>query len=101
MKVLNKHKDMITDNAIYIGRGSKWGNPFKVGKNAGMVWDRNKVCELYEKYADRKFTTSDIAELINKDLVCFCAPKRCHGDYLLLLAKNLCGFMEKHHASKQ
>ena len=30
-KVLNKHHAGIPAGAIYIGRGSKWGNPFRIG----------------------------------------------------------------------
>lgn len=28
--VLNKRNDPITKGAIYVGRPSKWGNPFKI-----------------------------------------------------------------------
>lgn|SRR5579872_1924348 len=28
--VLNKHKTGILAGAVYIGRGSKWGNPFRI-----------------------------------------------------------------------
>ena len=31
-KVLNKYKDGVPTNAVYIGRPSKWGNPFVIGK---------------------------------------------------------------------
>jgi hypothetical protein len=30
-KVLNKHRDGVPAGAVYIGRGSKWGNPFRIG----------------------------------------------------------------------
>jgi len=30
-RVLNKHAAGRHDGAIYIGRGSKWGNPFRIG----------------------------------------------------------------------
>jgi hypothetical protein len=33
-KVLNKHAVGIPADAVYIGRGSKWGNPFKIGSTA-------------------------------------------------------------------
>ena len=33
---------------IYIGRGSKWGNPFKMKNNSKE--ERNRVCDNYEKY---------------------------------------------------
>ena len=83
MAVLNKHRDTIPEDAVYIGRGSKWGNPFKItAKN-----DRDTVCELYKarllnQIADKEITIKELAALHGKDLVCFCAPRRCHGHTL-------------------
>ena len=66
---------------IYIGRGSKWGNPFYMSKES----DRAKVIELYEHYARQKFTKTELQELVGKRLGCHCKPKPCHGDVLLKL----------------
>jgi hypothetical protein len=33
-KVLNNHHTGIPAGAIYIGRGSQWGNPFRIGQDA-------------------------------------------------------------------
>ena len=30
-RVLNKHEVGVPAGAVYIGRGSKWGNPFRIG----------------------------------------------------------------------
>ena len=30
-RVLNKHHVGVPAGAVYIGRGSKWGNPFRIG----------------------------------------------------------------------
>ena len=30
-RVLNKHHSGVPARAVYIGRGSKWGNPFRIG----------------------------------------------------------------------
>lgn len=80
MRVLNKHRDIIPPNATYIGRGSKWGNPFKIGIHG----DRDEVIDLYEEYLlENLELLSCIDELIDKDIWCFCHPKRCHGDVLL------------------
>lgn len=68
---------------VYIGRGSKWGNPFIIGKDG----DRNEVCDKYEAYlAKNKELLKDIHELKGKRLGCYCAPERCHGDLLAMLA---------------
>ena len=33
-RVLNKHKTGVPSGAVFIGRGSKWGNPFHIGAKA-------------------------------------------------------------------
>lgn len=68
---------------VYIGRGSKWGNPFIIGIDG----NRNEVCDKYETYlASRKDLLKCIPELKGKVLGCYCAPNRCHGDLLAFLA---------------
>ena len=74
VEVFNEDKD------IFIGRGSKWGNPFVIGKDG----DRNLVIEKYIEYFENNDELKkDIEELKDKNLVCYCAPEACHGDYLL------------------
>ncbi len=85
-KVLNRHIDEIPPEAVYIGRPSKWGNPFLLGK------DGSRDIVLY-KYKDWLETRPDIVkmakeELKGKDLVCYCSPKSCHGDILLEIANS-------------
>jgi len=79
-RVLNKRADKITEGAVYIGRPSKWGNPFKIGVDG----NRETVIELYRRYIQT--TNLDFSELKGKDLVCWCSPLPCHGDVLLELA---------------
>lgn len=83
MPVLNKHKDRIPPDAIYIGRGSRWGNPFVIGKHG----DRAAVCSQYKELLwnqikENKVSLQDLAALKGKSLVCFCAPLSCHGHVL-------------------
>lgn len=85
-RVLNKNQTKITpEGAVYIGRPSKWGNPFVVGRDGSRD-------EVIEKYRDWLFTSRlDLREdarreLHGKDLVCWCAPLPCHGDILLEIA---------------
>lgn len=81
--VLNKKIAAIPAGAIYIGRGSKWGNPFFIGRDG----DRAAVIVKYERYLrQRHDLLRALDELRGKDLVCFCAPLACHGDLLLRLA---------------
>ena len=74
------------DNAVYVGRGrgSKWGNPFREGKDG----TREEVIAKFEKYACERIKREPawLDPLIGKDLVCWCAPKPCHADVLLRLA---------------
>ena len=86
-KVLNKYKDGVPTGAIYIGRPSKWGNPFVIGKDG----DRDEVIAKYRAWLLTQPATVEAAkrELVGKDLVCFCSPKSCHGDVLLEVANTL------------
>src|SRR5258708_17587056 len=82
-RVLNKHHAGVRAGAVYIGRGSKWGNPFRIGPDG----DRAAVIAKYERWlADEHQLLRALDELRGRDLVCFCAPAACHGDLLLRLA---------------
>ena len=70
------HAKTAPDGAVYIGRGSMWGNPFVIGKHG----TRDDVCDRFEAEI---LPTLDIEPLRGKHLICFCAPKRCHGDAIL------------------
>ena len=90
-KVLNKRLDEIPSNAVYVGRPSKWGNPFEIGSFlAGKTLTRKDCIELYEYYllhtGAGKRLLEDIDELKDKDLVCWCAPLPCHADILIEIA---------------
>lgn len=88
MRVLNKHTDHIPSDAIYIGRGSKWGNPFIIGKDG----DRETVVKMYcEWILEQPKLLDDIKDLVNKDVVCFCAPRLCHGHVLKEIGNILFG----------
>jgi len=71
---------------VYIGRGSKWGNPFPM-KNRSRK-ERDRVCDKYEKWFWTTDLPGQIHELKNKTLGCYCKPERCHGDFLAELANN-------------
>lgn len=73
-KVLNKHAAGVPAGAIYIGRGSKWGNPFRIGPDG----DREAVIAKHEAWLRREHALlRAIGELRGTDLVCFCAPAAC------------------------
>lgn len=82
-KVVNLHRDKYD---VYIGRGSKWGNPFVMQNNSDQ--ERNRVIDLYHNYLFESGLINDISELRGKTLGCYCKPKRCHGDILAYYADN-------------
>jgi hypothetical protein len=81
VKVLNKK---ISSDGVYIGRPSKWGNPFAIGRDGS----RSDVVQKFKQYLDENPALKEAAkkELKGKNLVCFCAPLSCHGDILLQIA---------------
>ena len=83
-RVVNLRKEKYD---VYIGRGSKWGNPFVMRNNSDE--ERDYVCTAYEDYFYKMGLDEDIYELRDKVLGCYCKPKRCHGDFLAKLANEL------------
>lgn len=82
-RVLNKRTCGHRLDAIYIGRGSKWGNPFRIGPDG----DRATVIAKYERWLrEQHHLLRALDELRGRDLICFCAPQACHGDLLVWLA---------------
>lgn len=68
---------------VYIGRPSKWGNPFVVGRDGA----RGECIELYERWLlENEELMAALPQLRGKVLGCWCAPRRCHGDVLVRLA---------------
>lgn len=69
---------------VYIGRPSKWGNPYAIDENN----TREEVIDKYRLYMlDLEARgLRDLSELKGKVLGCWCAPKACHGDVLARLA---------------
>ena len=89
-RVWNKRNPACPSDAVYVGRPSKWGNPFTIGDNGdGVFLTRGNAIGLYETWLTRNEKGGlmrELSELRGRDLVCWCAPLRCHGDVLLRLA---------------
>lgn len=72
---------------VYIGRPSKWGNPFRIGRDG----DRAEVLRKYRKWLTaigrdgrhRSLFYDATTELSGKVLGCYCAPEPCHGDVII------------------
>lgn len=77
---------------IYIGRGSKWGNPFSHmdGTKAQFkVGSREEAVGMYRVWiVNQPELMNSLHELKGKVLCCYCFPKSCHGDVLAELADN-------------
>jgi hypothetical protein len=71
--------------AVYVGRPTRWGNPFKVSEYGRA--DAVRRFDEYLRSMPEDMLEQLIAPLRGKDLACFCpldAP--CHADVLLRLA---------------
>jgi len=78
-KVVNRHHGPYD---IYIGRPSKWSNPFIIGRDG----TREEVIEKYREWIlTQSELLSQLPELEGKRIACSCAPKACHGDVLVEL----------------
>jgi len=68
---------------VYIGRPSKWGNPFAIGEDG----DREEVVAKYRRWILGQVSLlRDLGEIEGKTLGCWCKPNLCHGDILAELA---------------
>lgn len=70
--------------AVYIGRGSVCGNPFKIGRDG----NRAEVCQKFKDWLETVpyLKQKMIIYCQGKDLKCFCKPLECHGDHLLAIS---------------
>ena len=85
-KVYNKRKRLEVKplDAIYVGRPTQWGNPFRAGKDGTLA----EVVAKFEAYAVERLAREPdwLEPLKGKSLICWCAPLACHADVLLRLA---------------
>lgn len=77
---------------VYIGRPSKWGNPFSHQPGTKAKYKTKTRREAIQKHkewiteGEGKHLLEDIHELKGKILGCWCHNKACHGDILVKLA---------------
>ena len=75
---------------VYIGRPSKWGNPFThlVGSSIAkfQVATRDDAISRYREWVlTQPQLMEALPELRGKILGCWCKPQACHGDVLVEL----------------
>lgn len=95
-KLYNKHHGDAPADAVYIGRGSPWGNMYThldVEDHPDFETPTKVATreEAVEKYREHVMKSPRFRELIKenlkgKDLLCFCTPKKCHGEVLIWIA---------------
>ena len=86
------------EGAVYVGRGSQWGNPFKVGIDGTAKECVEKYSKMLMPYTHQSNNGMDdfllsqanmhwIEQLKGKDLACWCKEsEQCHADWLLFIA---------------
>lgn len=99
-RVWNKAKDKdIPLHAVYVGRPTKWGNPWShkpsaIDPTVVLVATRE---DAVFAYGDWILSDDPVAvrtrkeareELRGKHLMCWCSPKACHADILLDIANS-------------
>lgn len=92
------------ENCTYVGRPTKFGNPFSVeqfGREKAVEMfseclDNNVMCYIYldeleatTAFNHMKHISKNIEELRGKNLACFCSLDQiCHADVLLNILQN-------------
>lgn len=100
--VRNVRNTRKSNETVYIGRGSIWGNPFthlplSRTQATVQVRTREEAVEAYKAwlggtcYTDleqerRQSILNCIHLLKGKTLLCYCYPQACHGDVLAEMA---------------
>ena len=96
------------DGAIYVGRPTKWGNPFRVGETVAGVFVRTNddAVSFFEDvvggdwddcrgtFPEPDYPTIEQirTDLRGRDLACWCPlDQSCHADVLLRLANQADG----------
>ena len=83
-------------NAIYVGRPTHWGNPFRVndlcrvsGHDDPITINCKLAVALYERNMRPEERLLAVLELRGKDLACWCPlDQPCHADVLLEMANS-------------
>jgi hypothetical protein len=76
------------EGAVYVGRPTAWGNPFRV--QMPIIDSLDSVLRRFRQYALNRLSNGEdewLEPLRGKDLACWCKEgEPCHADILLELA---------------
>lgn len=77
------HVARAPEGAVFIGRPSRWGNPFRLRPDEprGATIERYRRW-LWDQLRSGAIRLDELAALHGRDLACYCKPKPCHGDVL-------------------
>ena len=83
-----QHDNFGSGCLVVIDRTTKWGNPFRIGKDG----ERAEVIEKYRRWLWEKIQREEqdlyeLADLQGCELGCHCHPLPCHGDVLARAAE--------------
>lgn len=95
-KVYNKHHKDAPADAVYVGRGSPYGNPFPImipdWGNRGQSRTREQAIAEFDYWINQpdqfELREKIRKNLKGKDLVCYCAPQKCHADTLMRISED-------------
>lgn len=86
------------ENCVYVGRPTKWGNPFPINPSFGIDLKTSmtayrqwmlKCIRAYNPNCAPQYHGLNIEELRGKDLACWCSlDQECHADILIELANH-------------
>lgn len=86
MRVVNIHKE---ECDVYIGRGSLFGNPYRISK----CRTRQMVIDWYREWFYHELKNPLFNAEVEKlrsatTLGCYCKPQACHGDVIIEYLEN-------------
>ncbi len=84
IQVRRKKGFRLPPDTVYVGRPTKWGNPFRPG---AAVTAKKAVAKYRAYLMDSGDLLFALSELRGRNLACWCKPNEpCHADVLLELA---------------
>lgn len=102
IRIYNRHLDVVPPGAVYVGRGTPWGNPYSHRPHRGTlpalsVWHAVMAYRQWLHAPEQEALLARVQpELGGRDLVCSCRPADgfqgrllCHAQILGGLANHL------------
>lgn len=100
-KVYNQRVKPYPSTCKSVDRSTPYGNPFIISKHL----DRDAVCDLFDAWVFKPEQAALRAkakvELKGHDLLCWCAPLRCHASTWLCIANAESSWDEKESTTIQ